>query len=60
MINIKRYYPEKHFFEMSIQELKEFVKSQKYKWKRYEKRKRNRHTRRRKKYMKRRTRKNMV
>ena len=31
MINIKKYYPNKPFFKMSIPELKDFVELQKYK-----------------------------
>ena len=36
MIKINKFYPEKHFFDMSIEELKIFVKDQKRKFKRYE------------------------
>ena len=62
MIKINKFYPEKHFFDMSIEELKIFVKDQKRKFKRYEiKRKRNKRTTRKKKIKRKKiTRKNIV
>jgi hypothetical protein len=62
MIKVNKFYPEKHFFDMSIDELKVFVKDQKRKFKRYEiKRKRNkRRTRKRRIKTRKITRKNIV
>ena len=62
MIKINKFYPKKHFFDMSIDELKVFVKDQKRKFKRYEiKRKRNKRRTRKKRIKTRKiTRKNIV
>ena len=62
MIKINKFYPEKHFFDMSIEELKIFVKDQKRKFKRYEiKRKSIKWTRRKRKIKRKKiTRKNIV
>jgi len=62
MIKVNKFYPNKHFFEMSIIELKHFVKQQKNKFKRYE-RLRNKsikYTRKRKIKKRNKTRKNLV
>tara|TARA_B110000444_G_C18740594_1_gene547824 strand:- start:253 stop:441 length:189 start_codon:yes stop_codon:yes gene_type:complete len=62
MIKVNKFYPEKHFFDMSIEELKIFVKDQKRKFKRYEKKRKGIKRTRRKRKIKRRkiTRKNIV
>lgn len=62
MIKVNKFYPEKQFFNMSIDELKIFVNNQKRKFKRYEiKRKRNKRTTRKRKIKRKKiTRKNIV
>jgi len=61
MIKLQKYYPNKPFFKMTINELQKHVNEQKYKWSRYKRRRKNRHTRKRvKKFKKSSTRKNMV
>lgn len=62
MIKVNKFYPNKHFFEMSIIELKQFVKQQKNKFKRYERlrNKRIKYTRKRKIKKSKKTRKNLV
>ena len=57
MIKVNKFFPEKHFFDMSIDELKIFVKDQNRKFNRYEKRKTRKRRRRRRKRI---TRKNIV
>jgi len=47
MIKINRYYPPKPFYEMTIEELQEFVKLQNYKDKKNNRKKKKRKTRRR-------------
>ena len=47
MIKINRYYPSKPFYEMTIEELKEFVKLQNYKDKKNNRKNKKRKTRRR-------------
>tara|TARA_B100000424_G_scaffold200615_1_gene157750 strand:- start:279 stop:464 length:186 start_codon:yes stop_codon:yes gene_type:complete len=61
MIRIKKFYPSKPFFKMSIEELQIHVRKQKMKWKRYERKRKRKYTRkRRKEYKKKITRKNLV
>jgi hypothetical protein len=45
MIDIKKFYPEKPFFKMSIAELKDFVELQKYKDEKKKNKKKKRKTR---------------
>lgn len=58
MIKVNRFYPSKPFYEMTIEELKEFVELQKYKDNKNKRNKKKRKTRRRYK-RKNKTRKNI-
>ena len=61
MIKVNKFFPEKQFFNMSIEELRVFVKEQNKKFNRYEKRRRKKkYTRKRKIKRKKITRKNIV
>lgn len=62
MIKVNKFYPNKHFFDMSMDELKVFVKDQKRKFNRYQKRRRinKKYTRKKKIKRKKITRKNIV
>ena len=62
MIKVNKFFPEKQFFDMSIYELKVFVKDQTKKFNKYEKRRRRnkRYTRKNKINRKKITRKNIV
>tara|TARA_B110000008_G_scaffold279020_1_gene324566 strand:+ start:2743 stop:2925 length:183 start_codon:yes stop_codon:yes gene_type:complete len=60
MIKVNKFFPEKQFFDMSIEELRVFVKEQNKKFNRYQKRRKKKYTRKRKINRKKITRKNIV